>query len=391
VRAVLFFQGLLLFSFGCGKATIQPTTSDQASDVVVMADSNPETSNPDPKDAPSLGETEEFVEIPSKQFVQQMGVGWNLGNSFDVFSRNKTEWGNPLPNKGIIDAVAKVGFKTLRIPVTWNFHQKATPPYTIETDYLSKVQKVVDFALENNMHVIVNVHHDDNWILPLPDKAEKSRDRLKALWTQIGEKFKGYGEKLIFETLNEPRLKDAPHQWTGGTPEERQILNTFNKVCLDAIRATGGNNLKRHIMIPTYAASTFPEVMNDLVVPNNDPNVIISLHTYFPWAFAGLAEITWGTEDDKRALLAEFDKISEKWINQENRAVILGEWGTIKTNHIAERLEYTEFYVTEALKRGLLPLVWDDGGKFGLLDRRTLTWSDAGIVDNIMLATENSD
>lgn len=313
-------------------------------------------------------------DISSFDLVSEMGVGWNLGNSFDVIARNKTAWGNPLPTREMIDEVHAMGFKTLRIPITWSFHQGSTAPYTIQTDYLEDIREVVDHGFENKMHVIINVHHDNSWVRPNALEANSSMERLGSLWTQVSEYFSEYNDSLIFEVLNEPRIEGIPEEWTGGTPEGRGYINQFNKAAVDAIRATGGNNSLRHIMIPTWGASTVPAAMDDLTIPNNDAKIIISLHSYFPWAFAGEANVSWGSQQDRAALAGELDYIRQKWIVDQQRPVILGEWGTIKDNPLDRRLDYASFYASEAKSRGMPTIVWDDGGDFGLFNRGSLTW-----------------
>ena len=172
--------------------------------------------------------------INSMEYVAEMGVGWNMGNSFDVRSANKTEWGNPLPTKENIVAVRNFGFTTLRIPVTWNYNMQAKPPYIVDPNYLNSVQEIVEFGLRQDMHVIINTHHDD-WIEPSYAEAEEVSARLSSLWTQIANHFADYGDKLIFEVMNEPRLIDSPQEWSGGTAEGRDVVNQFIKVSLDAI------------------------------------------------------------------------------------------------------------------------------------------------------------
>ncbi|MEM7658148.1 MAG: glycoside hydrolase family 5 protein [Bacteroidota bacterium] len=344
-----------------------------------------EEPTPDPNLTAGIGEARD---ISSFDLVAEMGVGWNLGNSFDVTSRDKTFWGNPLPTKSVITAVKNRGFGTIRIPVTWGFHQSEVEPYTIEATYLNRVKQVVDYAFQNQMHVILNVHHDDDWVKPNAVEAEKTKTRLSSLWTQVATFFEAYNDSLIFETLNEPRLKGVPEEWSGGTPEGRAFINEFHQVSVDAIRATGGNNEKRHLMIPTWAASTVPAAMDDLVIPNDDPKVIISLHSYFPWAFAGEASVSWGSDQDKVDMEAEFDKIRQKWVVEESRPVILGEWGSIEDNPREIRSAYASFYAREAAERGLLTVVWDDGGMFGLLDRATLEWPYGDIANAIVEAAK---
>jgi len=358
-----------------------------------------ETTEPTPRPSPSPPSTPtntrtdftgEIRDISSADLVAEMGIGWNLGNSFDVTSKDKTAWGNPLPTASHISLVKQMGFKTLRIPVTWGFNQNSFEPFPIDRAYLDKVQEVVNHGLRNQMHVIINVHHDDDWIRPTLEDAEEVKMRLASLWTQVAERFETYGDSLIFETLNEPRLKGASFEWSGGDKDGRDVLNQYHEASVDAIRATGGNNARRHIMISTYAASTVAAAMDELVIPNDDPNVIISLHTYFPWSFAGQQDgpSDWGSEDEKAALSHEFDRIRDKWLVQENRPVILGEWGTTNKDNLSERVDYARYYVSESSQRGLLTIVWDDGGNFGLLDRHNLNWRFPQIAETIIEAAQ---
>ncbi len=327
-------------------------------------------------------------DISSFDLVAEMGVGWNLGNSFDVESKDKTYWGNPITSKAMIDEVKAMGFSTLRIPITWGPNQVEISPYTIDPDYLTEIKRVVDFGFQNKMHVIIDVHHDNSWIKPMASETQKSTDRLSSLWTQVANFFQDYNDSLIFETLNEPRIEGITEEWSGGNSEGRGYINDFHKAAVDAIRATGGNNEKRHIMITTWAASTVPIAMEELTIPNDDEKIIISLHSYFPWQFAGEAAVTWGSESDKSALIAELDKIKQNWIIERDRPVILGEWGTIEANPLQSRINYADFYVKEAAARGLLTIVWDDGGNFRLLNRNDLSWDFADIATAIVAASQ---
>lgn len=328
----------------------------------------------------------EIRDISSMELVAEMGVGWNLGNSFDVRDANKTVWGNPLPTAAHIKAIRDLGFETLRIPVTWNFNMQQQAPYTVEISYLDRVKAIVEAGLRNNMHVIINTHHDD-WIRPTTTNATAVNARLSGLWTQIANHFMDYGDKLIFEVMNEPRLIDSPEEWSGGTTEGRTILNEFHQTCVDAIRATDGKNATRHIMVSTYAASTTPAAFADLVVPA-DPNIIISLHSYFPWSFAGQDDGTnnWGSDSEKAALDSELDRIKERWVAQENRPVILGEWGAKNKNNLNARINYVDYYAKAAVSRGLVPIIWDDGGDFGLYDRHAMNWRFRDIAQAVVNA-----
>ena len=373
-------------------ATTSLVSCDKDESTTPIADDNPDIVTPmdndpmdDDDDNAILGT---IRNISSMDLVAEMGVGWNLGNSLDVTSTDKTDWGNPLPSQQIVDRVFDMGFRTLRIPVTWGFNQQSSEPFTIEEAYLDLVQETVNYGISKDMHVILNIHHDNTWLRPTAADAPSVKPRIQSLWTQVANRFEAYGDKLIFETLNENRLLNSPEEWLGGTEEGRTILNEYHLEALNAIRATGGNNTGRHIMISTYAASTLTVAMDGLVIPNNDPRTIISLHTYFPWPFAGpdSPDAVWGSDEEKAALEEEFDRIHQKWVVEEGRPIILGEWGAVDKDNLAVREAYYDFYVSESTERGLLPIVWDDGGNFRMLDRATLTWHFPTLAETIVAA-----
>ena len=305
------------------------------------------------------------------ELVAEMGSGWNLGNTLDVEDKDKTLWGNPLTTKEMIDAVKARGFTTIRIPVTWRFHMGNAPDYIIEKEWLQRVQEIVEYARGNDMYAIINIHHDDTWIIPTYEQADEVKERLFKVWTQIGNHFRDYSDYLIFETLNEPRHEDSPEEWTGGTEEGRDVVNQYHKACIDAIRQTGGNNNLRQVMISTYAASTLPNVLDALVIPNNEPirlgeRMVIKAH--------------WGNE---------LDKIVNKFVSK-GQPVIMGEWSSGNQNNTQDRLAHAVFYAKECAKRGLVPIWWDVGNygnnASGLMDRNTLEWPYGDIADAVIMS-----
>lgn len=320
--------------------------------------------------------------ITASQLVADMEPGWNLGNSFDVRNTDKTAWGNPLPSTTLVDAIFNRGFKTLRLPVTWGYNLGSAPNYTIEPAYMARVTNIVDHALSKGMYVIVNIHHDDEWVVPTFARSVEARAQLESVWTQIASNFKDYSDFLIFELLNEPRHKGTPEEWTGGTEEGRQVLNEFYATSLNAIRRTGGNNEKRKLMIAPYAASVVQSTWDDLVIPNNDEDVIISLHAYFPFQFAlDASDADWGTDEDKRNVDALMNRIETNFIAK-GRPVVMGEWGSIGLlANAIERTKHAEYFAQACLSKGIVPVVWDDGGDFGLIDRRNFVWNFGTIAD----------
>ncbi|WP_276167321.1 glycoside hydrolase family 5 protein [Zobellia alginiliquefaciens] len=336
-------------------------------------------------------DNEDMQEITPKDFVMDMGAGWNLGNAMDTEDEDETAWGNPLTTKAMIDEIAKKGFKTLRLPVTWRFHMGSAPDYVIEKEWLDKVEAIANFALDNDMYVILNIHHDEAWIIPTYEKAPAVKEQLTKVWTQIANRFKSYNEYLIFETLNEPRHEDTPEEWNGGTAEGRDAVNQFHQVSLDAIRATGGNNATRKIMVSTYAASTSQNALDAYTVPNDDENVLVSVHSYFPYLFAlEGSDPTWGTEADKSELTQELNKIYEKF-EKEGRAVVMGEWGSTFSDNPEDRLAHAEFYANGCVERGICPVWWDNGNldEFAIFNRNTLEWNYPEIADAIVKAVKD--
>ncbi len=326
----------------------------------------------------SLNVDSQIRDISALELTKDMLTGWNLGNSFDVRDKDKTAWGNPLPTKAMIDQIKDKGFKTVRIPITWNYDMSQIPDYEVETAYLDRIEDVVDYVLENDMYAIINTHHDD-WIIPQYSDEEEVGDRLEKLWLQIANRFVDYSDYLLFETMNEPRLMGSNIEWTGDA-ETRDVINNFNKICVDAIRSTGGNNAERFLMIPTYAANTLNESMDQLVIPNNDEKIIVSMHTYFPFNFTlnqDNGSSNWGSFSEIEALKAELQKVHDKFIAN-GQAIILGEWGAINRENTTERIFYYGQYAREAAERNIPVIVWDDGGMFQLFSRQNLTWTSSG-------------
>ena len=402
MRYLFLLSTFVLFLFSCdsndGSITIIPEGEGNQEQPAEENTGNETPGEEMPGELPDGGEegaASEFDDgtfrnLSAFDFTADMKTGWNIGNSLDAEGPDETFWGNPRITKAMIDAVAARGFKTLRIPVTWRFHQGPAPDYTVEEEWLDRVEEVVNYARANNMYAIVNVHHDDTWIIPTAERTAEVSDRLAKLWTQIANRFRKYSDYVIFETLNEPRHEDTPNEWNGGTAEGRAAVNAYHQAGLDAIRATGGNNLLRQIMISTYAASTLPVAMDGLIIPNDDPRTLISLHSYFPFPFTlEGTDQTWGTTDDKTQLTMEMNRIKAKFTDN-GKAVVLGEWSSGNQDNIEDRLEHAAFYAEAAAERGFASVWWDNGNSgisndgLGIFDRNNLTWPFGNIADAII-------
>ncbi len=339
---------------------------------------------------------DDVLTYPSTSFetVAQMGVGWNLGNTLDTKSANKTHWGNPEACKELIDAVRAKGFKTLRVPVTWQYNLSIANNYTIQSAYLDRVEEVVNYGLDNGMYVILNIHHDEEIIEPTAAKHTKSLLAVARIWEQVAKRFEDYDDKLIFEIVNEMRAKGTPEEWTGGTAQGRDFLNQYHKTALEVIRKSGEMNAKRQVMVATYAASTSPNAMNGLELPK-DNNLIISLHDYFPFNFTMNTgdgkTAAWGSAQDKQAMIDEFDRIHSKFVDN-GTPVVIGEWASICRENTEVRAVHAKFFVEECVKRGFVPVWWDNGSfkvggdGFGLINRHNYEWVHNEIADAIVNA-----
>ena len=332
--------------------------------------------------------------LSSAQLVKEMRLGWNLGNTLDSTSDSasiipdETYWGNPKTTPAMLNAVKAAGFNTVRVPTTWQRHMGNAPNYTVDAAWMARVEEVVSYVLSTGMYAIVNSHHDE-WVDLSPTANQTAvAAQLSALWTQIASRLKNYDDHLVFEVLNEPRLRGVPEEWTGGTPAARKTLNAYNLAAVNAIRATGGNNASRHIMVPTHGANASDTCINELSIPNNDAKVIVSLHTYYPWNFsAASGATTFGTPTEIAAMKTELDRIANL-LPKKGRAVVIGEWGSVNQNNTSARVTHARAYSEAVIARGMAALWWDNGAAaagtdgFGLLNRKVnpISWFYPEIV-----------
>jgi len=329
-------------------------------------------------------------DISAIDLVKEIKIGWNLGNTLDA--PTETAWGNPRTTKAMIENVREMGFNAVRVPVTWDTHIGPAPDYKIDEAWLNRVEEVVNYVLDCGMYAIINVHHDNTWIIPTYANEQRSKEKLVKVWEQIATRFKDYDDHLLFETMNEPREVGSPMEWMGGTYENRDVINRFNLAVVNTIRASGGNNDKRFILVPTNAATGLDVALNDLVIPNNDSRVIVSIHAYSPYFFAMDVNGTsyWGSDYDKASFTSELDAIYNRFVKN-GRAVIIGEFGTIDKNNLSSRVAHAEHYAREAVSRGIAVFWWDNGyynpgdaETYALLNRRNLTWYYPEIVQALM-------
>jgi len=249
--------------------------------------------------------------VDSKTIIDELGFGWNLGNTFDAWNSSQnqglsseTSWGNPETTQEMLDALVKKGFKAIRIPVTWHNHL-IDKKYTIDPNWMTRVKRVVDWSIRKGLYVILNTHHDNaekrntslkygQGYYPLLKDIEESEKFIYNVWAQIALAFNnGYDHHLIFEGLNEPRMIGMTHEWWYDVDDETckesaAVLNEFHKIIHKAIRESGGNNAKRFILVTPLSAGYDATVNSPFEFPDDSEynpgnnKLLLSVHMYAP-------------------------------------------------------------------------------------------------------------
>ena len=364
------------------------------------------------------------------RFAMSMGIGWNLGNQMDAHYDGcsyEEGWGNKAATQQTFNGLARAGFKSVRIPVTWMGHIGVAPTYTIERAWMDRVAELVDMAHRAGLIVIINIHHDGfgaadtpsqgfHW-LDLPGAAadeEKNRrikQELTMVWLQIGKRFENYGEWLVFETLNE--IQDGG--WGGGANRtdggaQYRVLNEWNQVCVNAIRAAGGMNETRYIGVPGYVCNPDLTVEN-LVIPTDvvENRIMVAVHSYDPWDFAGSAAVQeWGHTGvdvvegaDENAYVGMLNRLFNMYIRR-GIPVYFGEFGAVRRTAKEDepfRLYYFR-YICKAMRDRCIPaLYWDNGNSkagndgFGVINHATGKFIGTGeqTVRAMIDSWENND
>ncbi len=340
-------------------------------------------------------------DITSQQLVEDMGLGYNIGNTFDSIGsfiqagdpwEYQKGWGNEPVSKLFIQKVKEGGFKTIRLPVSWAHWIDGNNQ--VNPGYMSAVQTVVDWCMEEDLYVILNIHHDSgaadtSWIRNAATDFEGTTKKYGMVWTQIAENFKGYGDHLIFEGMNEVEFPDAPSM-----SRQYEILNAMNQLFVDSVRNTGGNNAMRHLLIPGYNTDIKKTCDRRYQMPK-DPagHCILSIHYYSPSPFCvaehnvdwAVPETTWGTAEDIQAVEADLDILAERF-QSKGTPVIIGEYGVLtEDNKEPESIRrYLKTVPEIIMQYGMCPVLWDtsNAGDMKFIERVTGEFYDPVIKAN---------
>lgn len=344
-------------------------------------------------------------ELTAFEITEAMQLGWNLGNTLDSYNGQlqsmgleaETSWGNPATTQEMINAVKAKGFNTVRVPVTWYQHVDANNGYKIDDAWLARVKEIVDYCYNADMYVILNMHHEEGWqnSPTLGSDYDRIKPFVTGVWSQIADTFKGYDQRLVFETMNEPRATGTNHEWWGPTQAELDTINNLNADILGVIRKSGGNNSNRLVMMPGYCASSDTSIMSKVVVPDDD-YVAVSVHAYSPYGFTMDSK---GSHDTfttaYRAELASILDGIRKTFNDKDIPVVLGEFSAANFGNTDARVEWAEAYISTTKAYGIPCVLWDNnayqnprdpGEAHGYFNRSQLTWYDGSsqVIDKMV-------
>lgn len=361
--------------------------------------------------------SENIPDTEAMEFIKNMKAGWNLGNTLDAHSgsgnaglTSEQSWGNPVTTKEMITEVKNAGFETIRIPVTWHNHlerEEGSDTFTISSEWLDRVQEVVDYAYDNEMYIILNIHHDTVEDAYYPDSAhyDQSENYIRTVWEIVADRFRDYDQHLIFESMNEPRLVGNSYEWNfqesaKECKDSADCINKLNQVFVDTVRASGGNNAGRYLMVPGYAASLAGVTTDLFVLPTDsaENKLIVSTHAYTPYNFALQSQSESGATDSfpaddgpgKSDIDYLVNSLYRKFVSQ-GIPVVMGEYGARnKNDNLQDRVNYYAYYVAAARAKGITCCVWDngafagDGELFGILNRRKCEWAYPEVVKAII-------
>ena len=344
-----------------------------------------------------------YVEESAVDAVKNMGIGTNFGNCTDVVamwmnmnSNSVTDfekaWGQEPTTKPMVDFLKKNGFNSVRIPVTWFQHMKADG--TVDEAWMNRIQEIVDYVIDNGMYCILNVHHDTgaddkdvkHWIKADEANYKENNEKFEYLWTQIATRFKNYDHHLVFEGYNE--MLDADNTWNAPKNASSYVgLNGYAQSFVNAVRATGGNNETRNLIINTYAAANGDDVLNNLAIPTDkvDGHIAVEVHTYAPWDwFAQKGKWDASCSNEIKNM---FNRLNKKFISK-GIPCIIGEYGTHGSKSVSKTSSASEIQaaadqaadiVKQAKAYGVATFYWMS--IFSEKDRSVPQWTLPTVVE----------
>lgn len=348
--------------------------------------------------------------LTALEATRLMGNGINLGNTLEACDNNvgiktntplsyETHWGQPKTTQAMIDGMKAAGFDTIRIPVAWmtNATHLYEGDYTIDADYMDRVEEVVRYARKAGMYVIINDHWDGGWYGMFGSESAETRalamEAYKGMWQQIAERFRDYSDYLIFESANEELggrfdenspLYCSDSVVTYLTDDERYALtNEINQTFVDVVRATGGNNATRFLLIAGYGTNIDQTCDDRFQMPKDtvDSKLMVSVHYYDPWSYCGASSAAsatkWGTVSDYEYMDQQLAKMTK--FTEAGYGVVIGEYGALPCSDGLKdnTLAYHTAFLDACTKYDLTNCLWDCSG---LYKRVSQTFADDDIL-----------
>lgn len=348
--------------------------------------------------------------LTALEATRLMGNGINLGNTLEACDNNvgiktntplsyETHWGQPKTTQAMIDGMKAAGFDTIRIPVAWmtNATHLYEGDYTIDADYMDRVEEVVRYARKAGMYVIINDHWDGGWYGMFGSESAETRalamEAYKGMWQQIAERFRDYSDYLIFESANEELggrfdenspLYCSDSVVTYLTDDERYALtNEINQTFVDVVRATGGNNAARFLLIAGYSTDINQTCDDRFQMPKDtaDSKLMVSVHYYDPWSYCGASSAVsatkWGKVSDYEYMDQQLAKMTK--FTEAGYGVVIGEYGALPCSDGLKdnTLAYHTAFLDACTKYNLTNCLWDCSG---LYKRVSQTFADDDIL-----------
>lgn len=320
-----------------------------------------------------------------QEYVEAMQPGWNLGNTLDA-TPSETAWGNAPTTQEMIQQVAAQGFKSIRIPVTWDTGNRVgpAPDYTIDPAWMDRVQQIVDWSLEEGLYVMLNLHHDSGWVATMPTNHDAVLAKFNALWTQIALRFRDHSDKLHFESINEPDF----HGVDDAT--KNALLRELNVSFVDIVRASGGVNATRPLVLPSVVTNNgqvFLDALKATITELDDPNLIATVHDYGYWPFSvNISGVTTFDGVARDWTKEGIDRVYNTLVSQDI-PVVVGEYGLLSFGGFGgaiergEVIKYFEFLTSYYHSKGMTHQWWDAGAFF---DRDTYQWTTPELYGYVM-------
>ena len=365
-----------------------------------------------------------------------MYPGWNLGNTMEAGNSannwknagigSETFWQSAKTTQQLIDQVKASGFKSVRIPCAWVMgHITDAEACTIDADWLVRVHEVVDYCIKNDLYVIINQHWDGGWIehdgLTAATDVDATKAKLTKIWTQIANSFKNYDERLIFAGMNEPGVGGGDANALLGTADLANRIAEYEQTFIEAVRATGGNNAKRVLVVQGPNTNIDNTVAHNYMAKLHDSatdRLMVEVHFYDPYQFTDLGEdkdwgkyyLYWGKNNkggdaDRTAdakynedyVEAQMKKMKTNFFDK-GYPVLIGEFGANQRMaigkdavHDASVKDYYKAVVTSAINNGCVPVAWDTNAglpSMTIFNRASTTVSNANILESIQEAVK---